>query len=220
MGKTCTICNEEKELDQFAKNKLMKDGHINQCKSCRSAYIKKYQENNKEKLSSRNKAYYKENKETIKERVRTNWNQNAEAINEKRRYRYDNDPEYKKKRLAECSKSNAKCRPERRRIAKETKTASYYLELCRKRMWHVFNGRETKSEKTLELLGCDGDFLKSYLESTKVEGKDYTNAHIDHIIPCDSFDMSDVEQRKRCFHYTNLQLLPAHENLKKSNKIT
>ena len=129
------------------------------------------------------------------------------------------DEEYKKRRLDEVAKSNSKCRPERRKKAREEKSASYYLELCRKRMWHVFNGRETKSDKTLNLLGCDGEFLKTYLESTKVEGKDYTNAHIDHIIPCSSFDFSDEEQQRKCFHYTNLQLLPAEENLKKSNTI-
>ena len=102
-------------------------------------------------------------------------------------------------------------------IINQIENSNDYTKLCRDTSNLITD--KSDREKTLELLGCDGDFLKSYLESTKVEGKDYTNAHIDHIIPCDSFDMSDVEQRKRCFHYTNLQLLPAHENLKKSNKI-
>jgi len=165
------------------------------------------------------KKYYEENQERVKERVRKHWGENANNINEKRRHRYENDDEYKKKILEQTSKSNAKCRTERRKNAKENKTPSYFLELCRKRMWHAFNGRATKSDKTINLLGCDSDFLKKYLENTKVEGKDYTDAHIDHIIPCSSFDMSDEEQQRKCFHYTNLQLLPAHENLIKSNHI-
>ena len=219
MEKVCTICNENKTLNQFGIHKMMKDGHLNQCKSCKSAYMKTYQKNNKEKISDRSRAYYENNKEEVKERVRTRWRENADSINEKRRERYDNDEEYHRKRLDECMRSNAKCRPERRRKAKENKEPSYYVELCRKRMWHAFNGRGAKSKKTIDLLGCDGHFLKEYLEKTKVEGKDYTNAHIDHIIPCASFDLTDVEQQKKCFHYTNLQLLPAIENIKKSNKI-
>jgi hypothetical protein len=217
--KVCKNCHKEKELGEFPKHMQMKDGHLNQCTICKKDYLKKYGQSNKEKLSEKNKHRYEANKEQIKERVRIYRRENADIINQKRRDRYDNDEEYRKKVLDECSRSNAKCRPERRKSAKENKTPSYYLELCRKRMWHAFNGREAKSDKTKALLGCDGNFLKKYLENTKVEGKDYTNAHIDHIVPCSSFDLSDEEQRRRCFHYTNLRLLPAHENLVKSNKI-
>jgi hypothetical protein len=219
MEKTCTLCEETKSIEDFGKHKQMKDGHLNQCKVCRKEYMKAYESKNREKLSEKAKEYYENNREQIKERVRNYWNDNAHEINEKRRERYNNDEEYREKVLTECSKSNARCRPERRMEAKENKTPSYYLELCRKRMWHAFNGRGAKSDKTKALLGCDGDFLKRYLESAKVEGKDYSNAHIDHIIPCSSFDMLDEEQQRKCFHYTNLQLLPVHENLAKSNKI-
>lgn len=217
--KVCKDCHEEKELEDFPKHKQMKDGHLNQCKVCKNNYLKKYSKDNKDRLRERAKTYYEENQETIKQRVRNHWNDNATEINQKRRERYENDEDYRNKRLKECSDSNAKCRPERRKKAKEEKSASYYLELCRKRMWHAFNGRGAKSDKTKSLLGCDGDFLKKYLENTKVPGKDYSDAHIDHIIPCSSFDMSDEEQQRKCFHYTNLQLLPAKENLTKSNKI-
>jgi hypothetical protein len=215
--KVCKDCHIEKELDKFPKHKQMKDGHLNQCRVCKNDYLRKYGRDNKEKLSEKAKTYYQENQEVIKQRVRNHWNENAHEINEKRRERYENDEEYRNKRLKECSVSNAKCRPERRKKAKEEKSSSYYLELCRKRMWHAFNGRAAKSDKTKTLLGCDGDFLKRYLEGTKIPGKDYSDAHIDHIIPCSSFDMSDREQQRKCFHYTNLQLLPAKENLQKSS---
>ena len=217
--KVCKDCHEEKNLVEFPKHAQMKDGHLNQCRVCKTNYLKRYGQNNKEKLSEKAKVYYEEHCELIKQRVRNHWNDNATEINQKRRERYENDESYRNKRLKECSDSSATCRPERRKKAREEKSASYYLELCRKRMWHAFNGRGAKSDKTKALLGCDGNFLKMYLESTKVKGKDYSNAHIDHIVPCSSFDMLDEEQQRKCFHYTNLQLLPAHENLAKSNKI-
>jgi hypothetical protein len=63
----------------------------------------------------------------------------------------------------------------------------------------------------MELLGCTIDFLKEYLEARFLPTMTWENYgtlwHIDHIIPCASFDLRDLEQQKACFHYTNLQPL-------------
>jgi HNH endonuclease. len=42
--------------------------------------------------------------------------------------------------------------------------------------------------------------------------------HIDHIRPCASFDLTDPEQQRQCFHYTNLQPLWAADNIRKGAK--
>lgn len=43
--------------------------------------------------------------------------------------------------------------------------------------------------------------------------------HIDHVRPLRSFDLSQPEQQKQAFHYTNLQPLFATENLRKGAKV-
>ena len=43
--------------------------------------------------------------------------------------------------------------------------------------------------------------------------------HIDHIIPCASFNLIHVEQQKKCFHYSNLQPLLAIDNILKNDKL-
>jgi hypothetical protein len=75
----------------------------------------------------------------------------------------------------------------------------------------------------VENLGCSISEAKQYLESLFLEGMSWNNHglrgwHIDHIIPCHSFDLTNPEERKKCFHYTNLQPLWALDNMKKGNK--
>lgn len=81
-----------------------------------------------------------------------------------------------------------------------------------------------KESKTTDLLGCSIDYFKKYLETKFKPGMTWENHgfygwHIDHILPCSSFDLSDLEQQKLCFHYTNLQPLWWKENLRKGASI-
>jgi len=92
-----------KELDEFGKHKDMRDGHLNQCKSCRAEYMKNYSSRNAYTISSRHRSYYEKNDERIKTRTRNHWRENAISINEKRRERYNTDEEYRTKVLKQCS---------------------------------------------------------------------------------------------------------------------
>jgi hypothetical protein len=78
-----------------------------------------------------------------------------------------------------------------------------------------------KNFKFKEYIGCSTADLISYLESKFVGGmtkENYGKWHIDHIIPCTKFNLTDPGQQKECFHYTNLQPLWAEENFKKGIK--
>ena len=53
--KTCSKCNEEKDLDLFAKGKRYKDGRKNICKKCHTAYVSNYYSSNPDKKAAKNK---------------------------------------------------------------------------------------------------------------------------------------------------------------------
>lgn len=78
-----------------------------------------------------------------------------------------------------------------------------------------------KGARTMELLGCPIVWLEVHLESLFKPGMSWDNHgpvwHIDHIKPCSAFDLTDLEQQKICFHWTNLQPLFALENKRKSD---
>lgn len=79
-----------------------------------------------------------------------------------------------------------------------------------------------KAFKTAELLGCTVPEFKAWISSQFSEGMSWENWslagwHIDHIRPCASFDLTDPEQQRQCFHYTNQQPLWAKENMSKGD---
>ena len=93
----------------------------------------------------------------------------------------------------------------------------------RRRMLYAIRNN-TKYAHSIELLGCNIKELKTYLE-TKFQPKmtwnnyGYYGWHIDHIIPCSWFDLTDPIEQKQCFHYTNLQPMWAIDNFKKNDTI-
>lgn len=85
----------------------------------------------------------------------------------------------------------------------------------------------TKKNKTVDYLGISIPEFKIHIEKqfyiNKKTGEmmnwnNMSKWHLDHIIPCYSYDLTKVEAQKKCFHYTNLRPMWAEENLKKGNK--
>jgi len=151
--------------------------------------------------------------------------------NEDNRKYHHSTPELQKAREKRYRKSNSdKVRKAKRKyIAKRRVYDTSYRILIdtRSRIIHALNG-SNKSKSTRELIGCTIEELKVHLQQTAISngyknfnidsysGKDY---HVDHIKPCSSFNLEDKEEQRKCFHYTNLQILTAEENLIKGDKV-
>jgi Prasinovirus endonuclease VII len=93
----------------------------------------------------------------------------------------------------------------------------------RKRLNLALKAQNTsKAVRTFELIGCTLAELSVHLEKqfkSEMTWQKYGQWHIDHIVPCSKFDLTDLDQQRKCFHYSNLQPLWAIENIIKSNKI-
>ena len=202
----------------------------------RKEYMKKYHEENKEKLNNRSLIYRKAHKESIR-----NYKKKYDQVHKEEISRYGKkyvDEHYKeiikghleysrkfKERIHEWNrKSYIKNRDKRIKyqIDYNNRIENKILMNLRIRLWKVLKGIN-KSQHTLNLLGCSIEFLKKYLESKFTLGMSFSNYgkwHIDHIRPCASFDLSKSEEQYKCFHYTNLQPLWAYDNLSKNDKVT
>ena len=210
--KKCSKCREDKELSEFHKNKSREDGLSHRCKHCAREAVRKHYIKNRERVLEYKKIYFKENIDKIRERKRRYRENNADKVREKGRLYRKNNSDKINKQKKEYMASNTE-------TVKKVKLANR----IRARIYKSLK-MNRKCASSMELLGCDIDFLKKHLKSMFKDGMTWDNHgydgwHIDHIIPCASFDLSDPEEQKKCFHYTNLQPLWAHENFSKNAKL-
>ena len=160
-----------------------------------AAQQKAYQEANREEVAARKKAYYEANREQELARKKVYYEANSKKVIARAMAYVANNPQAK-------TATNL-----RNRIGDALRKAS-----------------ATKSARTLELLGASIEEVRAHLEAQFKLGMSWDNWsfegwHIDHIKPCASFDLTDPEQQKACFHYSNLQPLWAKDNLSKNDRL-
>ena len=96
------------------------------------------------------------------------------------------------------------------------------LQNLRRRVRHAIRGN-SKSARTRELLGISVEGCRQHIEAQFLEGMSWDNYgqwHVDHIVPCDSFNLKVPEQQRLMCHYTNLQPLWGPQNQRKGSTIT
>lgn len=81
---------------------------------------------------------------------------------------------------------------------------------------HLLNGFK-KNNLTNNLLGCEYEFFKSYIEAQFTKDMNWDNIHLDHIKPLSS--ANTIEEVYQISHYTNFQPLLAKDNIIKQNKL-
>ncbi len=199
MKKKCSRCKLEKDLNEFSNLNSGPMGKNYACKECH----KLYRTQNKEKIALQKKEYM--SRPEVKKR-RDNY------IKE-----YQKRPEYKEKynanmRRYKKNNINAKIAHRLRNALSRAATKLY------------------KSESSRKLLGIPIQEFKIYIESLWEEGMSWENYgehklneeprwNFDHILPISSFNLRNVKEQKKCFHYTNIRPRWGEENLDKSDWI-
>ena len=80
-----------------------------------------------------------------------------------------------------------------------------------------------KTKKTFEYMQCTLEQCRKWLEyqfNNKMSWENYGNYwHIDHVIPCNFFDLENEDEAKICFNWKNIRPLEAKKNIIKKDKI-
>ena len=210
-SKACTKCDIVKSLTEFPKSSRYKSGYNAQCKCCLNTQYKSWRNSNLETVKVTRKKHYQKNIEKMREEKRL-------YISKTKPQKIAYDIEYRKNNKDKI----ATYKKEWEKLKRHEPLFKIKRNL-RRRVHHALMGNN-KSDNTIALLGCSVEFFKSYIEDQWVEGMDWTNYspsgwHIDHIKECHTFDLSDPEQQRECFHYSNQRPLWAKDNLSRPKKL-
>lgn len=239
--KVCKHCNIEKPTNEYQKSGKGKWLQP-YCKICDSSRKRRYCQDNsgilkikhanyylkvKDKLSAKGKAEREVKRPETLKRIRA-------AIDAKKM-----TPDERKRRKSECDKRYRQNNKEKISVMKKNYSSSLngkeQSKAWQKKMMndvefrtkkrlrgriYVALKRGVKSESTIQLLGCSIEYFKQYFESLFTDEMSWDKyidggIHIDHIIPCSHFNLTDPLEQKKCFHYTNLQPLWGIDNLRK-----
>ena len=195
--KICKICGIEKNIEEFRKSYSSLRKKYYYRSECRECERKQNREYNRRKYNNTgkelDKKYHDEHREFYREYNKKYYQEHKKEINEKRRKRKWND-----------------------RI--------FYLTInVRKSILNSFNRKSyKKSNKTEKITGLKNEQMTKYLLKTfkdrygyEWDGKE--SVHIDHIMPL-ATAKTEEEVIKLCY-YTNLQLLKAEDNWRKSDRL-
>ena len=196
MYKTCSKCRESKDESHFAKHSKRKDGLHNECKSCVAIRDKIRRQIHKEELCLKAKEYYTKNKEI--------------TLIKKKKYREDNI-----EKISSYLKEYAVKHKE-----KLTKYIGDYIKLHRQNNKHLYAAKDARRRAAkLQALPkwltkTEHEQIKELYEVARMfklyTGQEY---HVDHIIPLQGENVCGLHVP------WNLQVIPAKENLSKSNKL-
>lgn len=235
------VAEAKKRYNASEKGKASQRSYYLKNKDRLRSQTKAWSDQNKDAVKAWHQEFYQKNKEAYRIRAK-NWrDKNPKAAkamyqrnvvkNAEQKNAYRNRPEIigRKKQYDLAYYEENKARIIKRTSANTSRRIKQIpwvkiSSVCRARIRAAMKGNPQKGERSIELIGCSWLFLKKYIESKFLPGMSWSNYsvhgwHIDHIIPCASFDLTKKEERLKCFHYTNLQPLWAKDNIIKKDKI-
>lgn len=244
----CNLCGRELPLtnEYFAYRNKAEGKYRERCKECQSEYFRNRWlsiKEDDERLKKRHEVcarYYQNHKNEISERQRTlqgrrywgdaeyaarkgcdlptSGKQYAEPMREELLRR--------KKQCRQSEHSKEVIREYRKRYTNDrwhNDPRYHAIAQVRNALYKTFTRKgELKSKKNIELTGMTSRELYEYLLETFKQNYGYEwdhvePVHIDHIIPLST--AKDKAEIEALCHYTNLQLLKAHDNWAKNDSL-
>lgn len=185
----CTKCNVNKTEECFCFRNKLKGTRSTVCKDCQNAYAKRYREQNIDKLKDKQSIWYDSKGKIWK---KTYDKENASRIRERDNKRYQNDLDFRIKKVLRTRFSKLV------KLNKRSQTMIKYLDMDIELFKH---------------------WIESQFDTSMCWDNYGTVWDFDHVVPCNAFNLASEEDVALCYRWNNLRPLSKRQNYQKSAKI-
>ena len=203
--KICSICGEQKTINDFYK-------HGSICCNCNNFKRRQKYKNDEEYRKKLIKIAGEFKHEKVVKRQKILEEQQILIGLENKQCKYCNEIKHKDR----FRYNRLKCRD-----CERDEPVEKFKRYIRTRIYNCLRNKN-KSLHSIEYLGCSSDeyfkwiFNYNNVCSLENHGKEW---HIDHVIPISKFDLDNKEEQILAFNWRNTMPLSCKENLSKNNKI-
>jgi len=208
--KKCSKCGEDKTLNNFYFVKRENRYEL-KCKECRPTNYRKLTKEEKEKKKLINKKSLIKHKEKYYKKVKEYYNKTKHNKKDYYKEKHENYVKNNREKVREYNKSYLK------KYFKNNNNIKYKIErrLRGRLLQEIKKGIQGKEINkfcsALILLNCKIEFFIKYIESQFEKEMTWENWgkvwELDHIKGCCNFDLTKLEEQKKCFNYKNLRPL-------------
>jgi hypothetical protein len=199
--KICTICNLNKDIVEFSKNRAQCKFCINKKKCDKYKNDKEYRKKCIEQSTKFKRKKIQLKKEKIIKEIGVD-NKQCKYCN---KIKYKTCFRYNRLKCKDCERDDPKDK---------------FKRYVRTRIYNCL--KRNKNKRSIEYLGCSNEEYYTYIMNynDKYNIHNYGKIwHIDHVIPISLFDLSNNEEKMLAFNWRNTMPLDCKENLKKNNRI-
>lgn len=171
--------------------------------------------------------YHEEHRAAVLTQRREKYALNPESVLEQNRRWRESDPEWGRNYAKQFRQAHPEYDRHRRRDPRIRLADAWHSKILRAITGLVGRKRlptKWRADSALApVLGCDPEKLKAHFEAQFRPGMTWANRgtggwEVDLIRPSTAFDLTDADQLRQCFHFTNLQPLWRADNQRKYNK--
>jgi hypothetical protein len=132
-------------------------------------------------------------------------------------------PEKRKQVARDWGRRNSKQLVKKRLQRYKTDPLFNLVVKMRRRLWMAMKtAKANKKDSTIKIIGCSYNELKAHIEARFTDGMSWDlvtagQIHFDHVKPLAAFNITDPDQLRAAFHYSNLAPEWAGKNYSKNS---